>query len=142
MPIDYNRGMTRAALFTCVCAALAMSLGCVERRLLITSEPSGALIRINDEPKGRTPLEVPFTWYGVYDIRLEHEGYQTLQTQREAEMPWWEAPGPDLFAEAVPNKRVEIAWHLEMQPQTPAKEVDHQETLGHARQLQELNRRD
>ena len=40
-------------------------------------------------------------------------------TQREAERPWWEAPGPDLFAEAIPDKRVEIAWHLELEPATP-----------------------
>lgn len=116
--------------------------GCVERRLMITSEPPGALVFLNDQEAGRTPLEVPFTWYGVYDVRLEREGFVTLQTQREAEMPWWEAPGPDLFAEAVPNKRVEIAWHLEMQPAVPASEEDPALTLEHAKQLRERNRRD
>ncbi len=119
-----------------------LSLGCVERRLLISSEPSGALVFLNDQEVGRTPLEVPFTWYGVYDVRLERDGYTTLQTTREAQRPWWETPGPDLFAEAVPDKRVEIAWHLEMRPAEPADAVDPQRTLGNAKQLRELNRRD
>ena len=118
------------------------SVGCVERRLLITSEPSGALVHLNDQEVGRTPLEVPFTWYGTYDVRLQRPGYVTLQTQREAEMPWWETPGPDLFAEAVPNKRVEIAWHLEMEQAVPADQADPLQTLEYAKQLRERNQRD
>ena len=125
-----------------VVACLVLSLGCVERRLVITSEPSGALIKLNDEPVGRTPLEVGFTWYGTYDLTLEHEGYKTLQTQRTAEMPWWERPGPDLFAEAIPGRLVEIKWHLQMQPQEPAGEVDALLIVEHANQLRETNNRD
>lgn len=134
--------MTRPAARLCLALLVLLAFGCVERRLIITSEPSGALIKVNDEPMGRTPLDVSFTWYGTYDLRLEHEGYQTLQTTREAEMPWWENPGPDLFAEAIPNKRVEIKWHLQMQPAVPADDVDTETVIGHAKQLQELNRRD
>lgn len=116
--------------------------GCVERRLMVTSEPSGALVFLNEEEKGRTPLEVPFTWYGTYEVRLEREGYRTLHTQRVAERPWWETPGPDLVAEALPNREVEIAWHLQMVPQVPADQVDQDALIGHARQLRETNRRD
>lgn len=47
--------------------------GCIERTITITSEPSGSLVHLNDEPVGRTPLTVPFTFYGTYDVRLEHE---------------------------------------------------------------------
>lgn len=109
---------------------------------MITSQPAGALVYLNDQEVGRTPLDVPFTWYGLYDVKLERDGYQTLHTQREAERPWWEAPGPDLFAEAIPNKRVEIAWHLEMQEAQPAADVDPEQVLDFARQLRELNLRD
>lgn len=126
-------------VIVCLCV---LSLGCVERRLLITSEPAGALVYLNDQEVGRTPLEVPFTWYGTYDVRLESEGYQTLDTQQTAEQPWWEKPGPDLFAEAVPDKRVEIAWHLKMKEVQPASEVDPDRLLEFAQQLRELNRRD
>lgn len=121
---------------------LTGSLGCVERRLMITSEPAGALVYLNDQEVGRTPLDVPFTWYGTYDVRLEREGYQTLQTEQIAKRPWWETPGPDLFAEALPDKRVEIAWHLKMRQARPASETDPQRVLDFATQLRELNRRD
>jgi len=121
---------------------MLLSIGCVERRLMITSEPPGALVFLNDQEVGRTPLEVPFTWYGVYDVKLEQEGYQTLLTQLEAERPWWEAPGPDLFAEALPNRRVQIDWHLKMLPAVPASEVDPRRVLDFASQLRELNNRD
>jgi hypothetical protein len=109
---------------------------------MITSEPAGALVYLNDQEVGRTPLEVPFTWYGTYDVRLEREGYQTLQTEQVAEQPWWERPGPDLVAEAMPNKRVEIAWHLQMQAKEPASEVEPDRVLEFAKQIRELNRRD
>ena len=144
MDVLQNSGNSRRLLFTALMGVLfvVFSLGCVERRLLITSEPSGALVYLNDQEVGRTPLEVPFTWYGTYDVRLEREGYQTLQTEQVAEQPWWEKPGPDLFAEAIPDKRVEIAWHLKMTPAQPASETDPQRLLDFAKQLRELNRRD
>lgn len=140
--IDYNAAMPRLAQLLVIASTCTLSLGCVERRLMITSEPPGALVYLNDQEVGRTPLEVPFTWYGTYDVRLEREGYQTLQTEQVAEQPWWERPGPDLFAEAIPDKRVEIAWHLEMSPAQPASETDPQRLLDFAKQLRELNRRD
>ena len=139
---DYNAAMPRPAGLIAIALLCVLSLGCVERRLMITSEPAGALVYLNDQEVGRTPLEVPFTWYGTYDVRLVREGYQTLQTEQVAEQPWWEKPGPDLFAEAMPDKRVEIAWHLQMQPAEPASETDPNRVLEFATQLRELNRRD
>ena len=141
-PNDYNAAMLRPAALITTALVLMLSVGCVERRLLITSEPAGALVYLNDQEVGRTPLEVPFTWYGTYDVRLERAGYRTLQTQQVADQPWWEKPGPDLFAEAMPNKRVEIAWHMEMLKAQPASETDPDRVLDFAKQLRELNRRD
>ena len=139
---DYNASMPRSTALIAIALICLLSLGCVERRLMITSEPAGALVYLNDQEVGRTPLEVPFTWYGTYDVRLEREGFKTLETEQLAERPWWESPGPDLFAEAMPDKRVEIAWHLEMQPAEPASEVDPDRVIEFAKQMRELNRRD
>lgn len=139
---DYNEAMPRISALILIAFVCVLSLGCVERRLLISSEPAGALVYLNDQEVGRTPLEVPFTWYGTYDVRLEREGFKTLQTQQVAEQPWWEKPGPDLFAEAMPDKRVEIAWHMKMTPQQPASETDPDRVLDFAKQLRELNLRD
>lgn len=109
---------------------------------MISSDPPGALVYLNDQEIGRTPLNVPFKWYGTYDVKIEREGYRTLETQATAERPWWEAPGPDLFAEAIPDNRVEIDWHFVLLEARPADEVDPDRVLEYARQLRELNRRD
>lgn len=96
-------------------ACLAVA-GCVERTISITSEPVGALVYLNDEEVGRTPVRVPFQFYGVYDVRLEKEGYAPLWVEQRAKIPWWEAIGPDLVAEMVPNAKSEVAWHFTMTP--------------------------
>lgn len=91
--------------------------GCVQRTISITSEPDGALVWLNDREIGRTPLDVGFVHYGVYDVRLEREGCEPLLTKGDAKAPWWETVGIDLFAELTPatlHSRVE--WHYVLRP--------------------------
>ncbi len=87
--------------------------GCVERKITIGSEPSGALVYLNDIEVGRTPVTVPFTWYGDYDIRMRldrtvGEGpdrqvkHYFLHTHQRAKAPWFEFIGVDLLAEILP----------------------------------------
>lgn len=106
--------------------------GCVERTIHITSDPSGALVHLNDEEVGRTPVAVPFLFYGTYDVQLEHEGYKPLWTTKKTDTPWWEAPGPDLIAEAIPNAKAEQHWHFSLEL-TPL--LDDQELVDRAWQL-------
>lgn len=100
----------------CLCAFVPLLTGCVERRISITSEPTGALVWVNDVEVGRTPTEANFKHYGKYDVRLELDGYDTLQTVGDASTPWWDFPGPDLIAEAVPGAKSTIKWHFELSP--------------------------
>lgn len=98
-------------------AAPLVAGGCVERRIVITSEPSGALVFLNDAEVGRTPVEVDFTYFGVYDVRLRKEGYEPLATKAEAKAPLHEQPGIDLAAMAVPaRKSTRIVWHFTLEP--------------------------
>ena len=120
---------------------LALSGGCVKRMLVIESDPPGAVVYLNNQEVGTTPVSVPFKWYGTYDVRLEKEGYQTLNTEQSLEQPWWEHPGPDFFAEAIPNNRVERHWTFALEPATPADDVDIETLLDHASQLREFNLR-
>ena len=96
--------------------------GCVQRTISITSSPSGALVHLNDEEVGRTPLQVPYTFYGTYDVRLEKDGHHPLWTKQKTKAPWWEAPGPDLLAEMIPNNKVEQNWHFDLETVSPAEE--------------------
>ena len=89
--------------------------GCVQRTISLTSRPSGALVYLNDEEVGRTPVTVPHLFYGVYSVRLELDGHKPLWTKRETEAPWWEMPGPDLVAEMF-DAKVEQKWHFDLEP--------------------------
>ncbi|MDP6600681.1 MAG: PEGA domain-containing protein [Phycisphaerales bacterium] len=92
-------------------------MGCVKRSILVTSEPPGALVWLNDREIGRTPVEVDFTYYGEYDIRLEHPDHEPIMTSRWAISPAWDWPLVDLAAEAMPvDLHSQQAWHFELVP--------------------------
>ncbi len=93
-----------------------MLMGCTQRTIYVTSEPAGALVYLNDQEVGRTPVSVPFTHYGVYDVRLELEGHLPMWTQAEAKTPWWDHIGPDLAAEMIPGSKSEVRWHFDLAP--------------------------
>ncbi len=122
------------SLFVLTMLGLALGLtGCVQRTISITSEPDGALVHLNDEEVGRTPLRVPYLFYGTYDVRLEKDGCKPLWTKQKTKAPWWEAPGPDLLAEMIPNNKVEQNWHFDLETITAAEEealVDRAQAMG------------
>ncbi len=92
-------------------AVLCASAGCVERRVWIESTPSGALVWLNDAQVGRTPVEVAFTHHGVYDVRLEKEGFEPLLTSADTDGPLWDTPPMDLAAELMPMKaKCDVRW--------------------------------
>ena len=70
--------------------------------MTITSTPPGALVLISDVEKGRTPLTIPFTWYGDYDIILRREGYKTLKTHAHINTPAHQYPPLDLLTAMAP----------------------------------------
>jgi hypothetical protein len=76
--------------------------GCVERTLTIQSTPPGALVTMNDQEVGRTPLSRRFVWYGYYDVQVRKEGYQTLNTTTSVVAPWWQWVPLDFVTELLP----------------------------------------
>lgn len=116
----------------CALWSAAVAAGCVDRRIHITSEPTGAVVLLNDSEVGVTPCEVNFTYFGVYDVRLHKSGFEPLVTKAEAKAPFHEWPGVDLAAMAVPGtKRTRIDWHFTMQPEV----VDDAALLARANDL-------
>jgi len=106
----------RSILLTTGLLAMISLSGCLERRIFITSDPPGALVHLNDVEVGRTPVDVDFTHYGVYDVRLTKDGFAPLLTSREAKAPVYEWPFIDLVAEAVPTRTVtEFRWHFALE---------------------------
>jgi hypothetical protein len=86
-------------------AGLAVTgVGCnrVERNLQVTSNPPGALVYLNGQEAGRTPMNKSFVWYGTYDVKVRKEGYKTVSAKEDVWAPWWQVPPLDLVADLLP----------------------------------------
>jgi hypothetical protein len=107
--------------------------------MLIESEPSGALVTLNDVEVGRTPVRVGFTYYGVYDVRLELEGYEPLRTAASAKTPVHEFMPLDFFSMMVPaDIDTEVYWKFNLEPakeRTGDPEVFERELIERAREM-------
>jgi len=102
----------------CLLSSLVLVAGCVERRLTINTDPQGALVILNDEEIGISPVKVSFEWYGDYWVRVSKEGYQTLNTHRELKAPWYDYFPFDFFAMLNPKRTVDTyEWTFELSPQ-------------------------
>jgi hypothetical protein len=104
--------------FAGVVATTAATLlgGCSTRRLIVTSEPSGATVVVNDIELGATPLEADFQWYGTFDVRVSKAGYEPLCTKAEARPPIYEVAPLDLATAAVPGADAKVRWHFTLKP--------------------------
>ncbi len=97
--------MKRNGLFGCGVAGAVLALvvvgGCVERTARIETDPPGAIVTVNDEEVGVSPVEFSFTWYGDYDLIIRKPGYETLKTHHRFERPWYQWPPIDFVAEVL-----------------------------------------
>jgi hypothetical protein len=118
-PVNFAPRSAQVILsITLFCSAL-FSQACARRTIAITSEPQGALVWVNDEQVGRTPLEIDFKYFGLYDVRLRLEGYDPISQPMNAPTPLLEQPGLDLAGEALSNRTL-IKWHFNLTQSTVA----------------------
>jgi hypothetical protein len=92
--------------------------GCMERQLTVKTEPADALVVLNDEEIGYSPVTINFEWYGDYNVRISKKGYQTLQTHRNLKRPIRDRFPFDLFVDALWPKRVvdKYEWTFQLVP--------------------------
>jgi hypothetical protein len=88
----------------CLAAMLAIVLtasqaACVERRMIVRSNPPGAVLYVDDYPIGTTPCATSFIYYGTRQIRLVKDGYETLVVNQPIPAPWYEFFPADFVAE-------------------------------------------
>ena len=132
----YGMAMTNVA-----CGVLAGALavlaaaGCagVRRELTVESDPPGALVYLNGDEVGRTPVTREFLYYGTMDLRLRKDGYRTLEARPRVWAPLWQVPPIDLLAEAFPlTDRHRVSYKLKPEP---AGEVDKAALIDRAADL-------
>jgi hypothetical protein len=76
-----------------LCLAAAGLPGCashMQRRMTIRSEPPGALVLLEGEEVGYTPVSLDFTYYGTREITLVKDGYETLTAMQKVQTPWYQ----------------------------------------------------
>ena len=75
--------------------------GCVRRRLLVRTNPPGALVSVDNQEIGNSPAASPFLYYGTRDIRIEAQGYETQTLRHKINPPWYQLPVVDFIAETL-----------------------------------------
>jgi hypothetical protein len=96
---DVVRSAAMALIFL---GAITFCGGCVERTMVIDSNPPGALVYMNDQELGRTPIRRDFFLYGKYDTQVRADGYQTLKTTTAVNPPIYQWIPIDVLAEILP----------------------------------------
>jgi hypothetical protein len=104
-----------------VLAAIALcGCGSVQKELTIETEPAGAVVLLNDEEVGTSPVTASFNWYGDYRISISQEGYETLNTHRELKAPWYDHFPFDLARMLWPARTTDrYQWSFQLKEATP-----------------------
>lgn len=99
-----------------------LATGCshnMHRRMTIRSEPPGALVLLEGEEIGYTPVSMDFDHYGTREITLIKDGYETVTAMQKVRTPWHQRVGVDLvtdnFSPVKINDRMEYTFTLNKQ---------------------------
>ena len=127
--------MMRKLIALAILSVLSLN-GCVERLITVTTEPPGAILWLNGEEVGATPVTTPFTWYGHYDVVIRKDGYETLKTVKNTPAPFYQWPGIDLVAECLLPFTItdHHQWEFEL---TTHASLESQELIDRAKSLRE-----
>ena len=105
--------MCLLSLVTC----LLFLPGCVTRSLTIKSEPPGALVYMDDQLKGQSPLSYDFLWYGWHRVTLRKAGYERLDDHKLLRSPVYLWIPFDLVMELAPFRvRDTRTWAYALTP--------------------------
>ena len=99
--------------FLAIVAIIFVSAGCVTRTITVKTNPSNALVYIDNELEGESPVTIPFTYYGTRKImiekrdgdgRLTHERMTAFEKIRAPVYEWFPL---DFFSEMVWPREIE-----------------------------------
>jgi hypothetical protein len=82
-----------------IMGSLVLGSGCVERRMVINSDPPGALVIHNGQPLGAAPADDHFVYYGNHHFTLIKPGFETLHVDQKIAPVWYQYFPLDLFSE-------------------------------------------
>lgn len=111
-------------------------VGCnsVKRKILVRSHPEGALVTIDRQPIGHTPVAVPVNYYGTREIQIEMDGYQTKKVKHRFAPPWFQIPPLDFITDNFWPREIRDDRIVDFEL-TPLTSVDENFLLDRASQL-------
>lgn len=110
----------RRSLFwlTATIVAVGLGSGCVSRRMMVYSDPPGALVVLEGREIGYTPCAVDFLYYGTRELTLIKDGYETKQVLQKVPAPWYQWPVIEFFADNFAFHTItdRQAFHYQLEP--------------------------
>ncbi len=109
----------RSSLWIVVAIAIVSFTGCVRRRMTVRTSPPGAMVYVDHQSIGTTPVSANFTYYGTRQFEIIKDGYRTEKFLRKFNPPWYEWPVLDFISESVwPfEKRDERILDVQLSPE-------------------------
>jgi hypothetical protein len=103
-----------------VIATLGLSSCGATRILVVDSTPPEALVRLDEEIIGVTPLQFPFEHYGNRRLSLYLDGYDTWSEPIELKTPWYSRFPLDLVTEVLLpiNPETRPTFHIQLSRMT------------------------
>ncbi len=102
-----RRSSTRQLIYLVVALLLVTSpSGCVRRRMTVRSNPPGAVVYVDQQRIGVTPVSTGFTYYGTRNVQVVRDGCEAVTEKHHFATPWYEYPVIDFFSENL--------WPLEI----------------------------
>ncbi|MEL7498016.1 MAG: PEGA domain-containing protein [Planctomycetota bacterium] len=89
--------------------------GCIQRRMIIRSQPEGAFVTVDNVPIGRTPLSVRYTYSGTREFKLEKDGFKTVKVQQRFDPKWYQTFPISLFSENFAGREIRDERVLDFQ---------------------------
>ena len=96
---------------------LFAATGCVRRSLTIRTDPPDALVYVNDDLKGESPVSYDFQWYGWHRVLIRKDGYERVEERKQLRAPVYLWIPFDLVMELLPFKvRDARTWSYTLAP--------------------------
>lgn len=113
--------------------------GGVRRRITIRSNPPGALVYIDDQEIGITPVSTSFVYYGTRKIQLLRDGFETLTVLQRFRAPWYQIPPLDFASDNLWPGKIRDERVLDFQL-LPLRNVPNQEVRSRGEDLRQRAR--
>ena len=113
---------------------LVATTGCVQRRLIVKTQPEGAFVSIGHRPVGYSPVSVPYTYHGTRDIQIEKDGFKPINVQQRIRPKWYSVFPISFFTENFSPREIRDQRVLDFQLE-PKTMTNENELIGRANDL-------